>query len=144
MKYAAFALVLVGAPLAAADRVPMPEFMAGEWSQREGSRWTIESWSVSPERMFGTSSERNQDVITRETLVIERKGDSLVLIAQPGEASPVIFPLASRDKTSIEFANPDHDYPQRIRYWREGRELHASISLMDGSRLVSWAYQPAN
>jgi hypothetical protein len=143
MKYAALALLLLATPLAAADKLPMPEFMTGAWAQRTGDHWTEETWSSSSERMFGASREGEGATLkSRETLVIERTGDTLVLIARPGEAAPVTFPLAGRDETSIEFANPNHDYPQRIRYWREGPELHASISLMDGSRLVSWAYQP--
>jgi hypothetical protein len=143
MKYAALALLALAAPLAAADKLPMPEFMSGAWAQRDGDHWTEESWSSSSERMFGTSREGDGATLkSRETLVIERTGDTLVLIARPGEATPVTFPLVAHDASSIEFANPGHDYPQRIRYWREGRELHASISLMDGSRAVSWAYQP--
>jgi hypothetical protein len=43
----------------------------------------------------------------------------------------------------IIFANPAHDYPQRIRYWREGRLLMAETSKMDGSETQSWTYSPA-
>ena len=42
----------------------------------------------------------------------------------------------------IEFTNPAHDYPQRIRYWREGDKLIAEIALIDGKRAVSWTYEP--
>ncbi|WP_278373411.1 hypothetical protein [Sphingobium xenophagum] len=42
----------------------------------------------------------------------------------------------------ISFANPDHDYPQRIRYWREGRLLMAETAKMDGSQTQSWTYAP--
>jgi hypothetical protein len=44
---------------------------------------------------------------------------------------------------SIEFANPRHDYPQRIRYWRQGQLLMAEISKIDGSDSQRWNFRPA-
>lgn len=142
MRYAALALLaLTAAPLAAQDVAPLPAFMTGIWIQREGENWTEESWSAGNVRMLGASREGSGDVVkSRETLVIERSGDTLVLIAQPGEAPPVVFPMVHQDAASIEFASPAHDYPQRIRYWREGEALGAEISLMDGTRAVRWTY----
>jgi hypothetical protein len=44
-------------------------------------------------------------------------------------------------ETEIIFVNPAHDYPQRIRYWQDGRRLNAEISLKDGSRAMRWLYR---
>jgi hypothetical protein len=41
----------------------------------------------------------------------------------------------------VTFVNAVHDYPQRIRYWREGEEMFAEISLADGSKPVRWRYR---
>ena len=49
-------------------------------------------------------------------------------------------PRAART-AEIVFANPQHDYPQRIRYWRDGMDLNAEISTMDGSQAVRWHYR---
>ena len=43
---------------------------------------------------------------------------------------------------AVEFANPAHDYPQRIRYWRQGKLLMAEVSKMDGSKALRWNYRP--
>jgi hypothetical protein len=40
----------------------------------------------------------------------------------------------------ITFVNAAHDYPQRIRYWRDGRDLMAEVSLADGSKAQRWRY----
>lgn len=48
--------------------------------------------------------------------------------------------MVAAGERMIEFANPAHDYPQRIRYWREGNRLKARISLMDGSKAEDWDY----
>ena len=53
-------------------------------------------------------------------------------VPMPGGGPPIEFPLVAQGERSIEFANPAHDFPQRIRYWREGDRLHAEISLLDG------------
>ena len=146
MKLAALALLAAAAtPLVPPDRIPFPEFMEGAWVQREGDHWTEESWVAGEVRMLGSSSEGTGDVVkTRETLAIERVGDTLVLIAQPGAGSAsVVFPMVRQDAGSIEFANAQHDYPQRIRYWLDGTSLKAEISLIDGKQAVGWTYRPA-
>ena len=53
-----------------------------------------------------------------------------------------MFPAIAEGVRDISFANPDHDYPQRIRYWREGRLLMAETAKMDGSQTQSWTYAP--
>jgi hypothetical protein len=42
----------------------------------------------------------------------------------------------------VTFLNAEHDFPQRVRYWREGRELVAEISLKDGTKAQRWRYVP--
>ena len=61
--------------------------------------------------------------------------------ARPDGKPPVEFPLVLISEEAIEFANPAHDYPQRIRYWRQGKLLMAEISLLDGSRSLRWNYR---
>ena len=93
--------------------------------------------------MLGISREgRGVVLASRKTLVIEQAGaGALILIATVGRGSAV-FRMIRQDANSIEFANPSHDYPQRIRYWREGDTLHAEISLLDGSNANRWTYAP--
>ena len=40
------------------------------------------------------------------------------------------------------FANPEHDFPQRILYWLEGEVLHARIEgeTAGGPRSSEWVY----
>ena len=78
-----------------------------------------------------------------ESTRIERKADgSISFFAQPRGVPAAEFPLVAHGDGMIEFANPAHDYPQRIRYWREGRLLKARISLIDGSKPMEWSYAP--
>ena len=43
----------------------------------------------------------------------------------------------------MTFTNPAHDYPQRISYRRDGEELVAEVSLLDGSEANRWRYRRA-
>jgi hypothetical protein len=136
---------LMAMPLAAQDAAPLPGFLLGSWIQREGEKWADESWSGDSSGMRGTSREGSGDgVKSQESLKIERRDGTLVLIAQPAGAEPVAFLMVEQDERSIVFANPAHDYPQRIRYWREGDRLHAEIALLDGSQAIAWSYAPSD
>ena len=44
----------------------------------------------------------------------------------------------------VTFVNADNDYPKRVRYWREGGELRAEISQLDGSDAMQFAFRPMN
>ena len=72
---------------------------------------------------------------------IERSPDgTLVYYGAPKGRARVAFAMLSSSPREIVFVNPHHDYPQRIRYWREGMDLYAEISLMDGSNAERWHY----
>jgi len=147
MRAAAFSLVvaLVAAPLAAQEQTAFPSWMAGAWALSDGESWTEEFWtSARGGIMIGASREgRGETLRTWEAIRILRKADgTLAYIPMPNGGAPVEFAMVRQDARSIEFANPAHDFPQRIRYWREGERLHAEISLIDGSEAVSWSYTP--
>lgn len=139
------ALCLPGA-LFAQEQPTFPGWLAGAWSIAGASgSWTEEFWThPRGGLMIGASREgRGNELRSWESIRIQRKPDgSLAYIPMPNGGSPVEFPMVRQDERSIEFANPAHDYPQRIRYWREGDTLHAEISLLDGSRANTWSYAP--
>ena len=139
----ALALLLMGqAPPPA--RVSDLGWMAGSWSvQDAGGRWTEERWT--PPRggmMLGVARVGRWDRVDEfEFLRLQAGEDGVpVYYAQPGGRPPVAFRLISRDATSATFENPTHDFPQRIRYVRDGDLMTATISRLDGSNAMSWRY----
>ena len=142
------ALVLAfGALPAIAETAPtaLPGWMAGAWEKHDGEAWSDEFWT--PPRaglMIGAAREGKGETLSvfEHTRIVRRSDGSLSYIAQPRGVPPTEFPMVGSGTDWIEFANPAHDYPQRIRYWREGRQLKARISLMDGGRAAEWSYQP--
>lgn len=139
------AAALLAMPLAAQEATPFPAWMAGAWETSDGDRWTEEFWTHARGGiMIGASREgRGETLRSWESIRIARRPDgTLAYIPLPNGGPPVEFTMVRQDAQSIEFANPVHDFPQRIRYWREGDTLHAEISLIDGSRAIAWSYTP--
>lgn len=123
----------------------MPGWMAGAWESRDGDRWSDEFWT--PPRaglMIGAAriGKGERLDIYEHTRIVRMPDGTLAFAAQPLGAPPTTFPMVASDAGMIEFANPKHDYPQRIRYWREGTLLKARISLLDGSKAQEWSYRP--
>lgn len=129
---------------AAAPVPSMPDWMAGCWSEQKGAEWTDECWSA-PRGGIMLGSGRNgrgDRLLSWEATQIEWGGDGkLVFYGSVRGGARVAFPATATGPRSIVFANPQHDYPQRIRYWREGSDLAAEISLADGARPVRWRYR---
>lgn len=142
---AGLALIL-SAPVLATENAAMPDWLHGAWHQTGAQgRWSEEFWT--PPRgdiMIGAARMgRGAQLIMFEHLrIVRNAAGQLVYIAQPRGAPPTEFPLVASGEQMVEFANPAHDYPQRIRYWRDGRELRARIALMDGSKAMEWRHKP--
>jgi hypothetical protein len=140
-------LCLIAAPLAAQTvaEPELPEWMAGTWMTEDGAEWADEVWT-DPRGgiMLGVSRTGfGSELKLWEVAQIRVKKDGTIsLFAQPMGKAHTEFPLVLISEEAIEFANAAHDYPQRIRYWRQGKLLMAEISMLDGSKAVRWNYQP--
>lgn len=141
--------LLMAAALAA--QPVLPDWMAGCWTEA-GERWTDECW-MSPRAgiMLGASRSgagetlREWEMLNIVLTPPEREGAPPAMAyraAQQGGGF-VSFVWRSDGAPGVTFVNPAHDYPQRIRYWREGVMLKAEIAMLDGSRPLRWNYLPA-
>lgn len=124
----------------------LPDWLTGEWLQKRDDRWTEEVWTLARGgTMIGVGrTGRGESLRSWEVMRIVRAADgSLAFHGAPEGGPATVFPLVSQGVRDIIFANPEHDYPQRIRYWREGRLLMAETARMDGSQAQNWTYAPA-
>lgn len=135
-----------GNAAAAEKPAPLPDWMAGAWQQESGDEaWADEYWTrPRGGLMLGAARIGQGDTlgIFEHTRIVRKEDGTLSFYAQPSGAPAAEFPMVTRGTAMIEFANPAHDYPQRIRYWRDGDRLKARISLMDGSKAHEWDYGP--
>jgi Domain of unknown function (DUF6265) len=80
--------------------------------------------------------------VSFEHMRIERDADAtLVFWALPGGKNATRFVAVHADGDDVIFENSANDYPQRVRYWREGKELKAQISLLDGSKPMDFSWR---
>jgi hypothetical protein len=142
------AIILSLAALAATPLVQAQEplgWLVGEWcTNPEGGTQTCERWApMAKGEMQGVSETRRGAVIvTAETMRIIDDAGGLVFHAEPKGQAAADFRSTARDAAPSElmFENRAHDYPQRVRYWREGEMLMAEIALADGGKPMRWAY----
>jgi Domain of unknown function (DUF6265) len=146
-KLIAAAALLMALPLGAQTlaRPELPAWLTGAWVMQDGASWSDEVW-MDPRGgvMLGLArSGFGPQLDSWEVSQIRVKADGTIsFFAQPKGKETTEFPLVLISEQAIEFANPAHDYPQRIRYWRQGKLLMAEISKMDGSQTLRWNYRP--
>lgn len=148
----AAALAALPASAANADGPYLPEWMAGCWTTTEPTEWTDECWSSARVgSMFGYSrAGAGNQLELFEFMRIERTaadgGDTpatMGFIVNQGGSTWTRFEWQPSSELGVTFVNFANDYPQRIRYWREGKRLLAEISLADGSKVHRFTYKRA-
>lgn len=146
IKFALLVFALSVAPAVYAEsNSELPGWMTGAWASQDGDKWSDEFWT--PPRggiMIGAARIGRGDrlIIWESTHIAHDDAGQLAFWAMPRGAPASKFPMVKAGEREIVFANAAHDYPQKIRYWREGAALKAEISLMDGSKAYQFSYQP--
>ena len=145
MRRALALALLLGACTSVPDSRGGPDhplaWMSGCWENLDGDYREV--WSA-PDHgyLFGYALSLKGNAVSYFEQSRIAPGKHYVFNVYPAGKGPVLFREAERDKTSVVFTNPDHDYPQRIRYARDGKRMTAEISLMDGSKGTGFAFRP--
>lgn len=137
--------LILAATLSAVPQTPaLPTWMAGCWEQKSGEDWVEECWTrARAGQMMGSSRTGKGDLLRwYEHIRITAEGGATTYCALPKGQAGACFKATKVTDGEAVFENEAHDYPQRIRYWRDGKNLAAEISLKDGSRASQWRYAP--
>jgi hypothetical protein len=123
-------------------------WMAGYWLSCEGGREVSETWN-----------DPRGGVMAGVTLTVGRLGRGaveftriatvdgrLAFLAQPNGVAATTFTLIESAPGRAVFENPDHDFPQRVVYSREGDMLTGRIEgLANGQpQSMTWTYTAAS
>lgn len=127
------------APSAAPNQTNHFDWLTGCWQSEEGG--TREVWSRSEGGYyFGYSVVFHEaEAVFFEQMRID-PGETPTFNAYPRGSGPSPFPAIENQPRAVTFANDAHDYPQRIQYWRDGDQLRAHISKIDGSDANDFAF----
>lgn len=105
-------------------------WLTGCWEWRSARGVVDEHWSATTGGMLlGFSRTLRGDSITEYEFVrIYSAGDTLVYEAHPSRQQRAEFRAVAPFEPAIVFANPAHDFPQRVIYRRSGNDtLHARV-----------------
>jgi len=123
-------------------------WLAGCWERAGAGRLTQEQWmEPSGGSMLGMSrTVAEGKTVAYEFVRIEEREGELYYIAAPSGQTEATFRQLELDDDGVVFANPDHDFPQRIRYRRNpDGSLLAQIEGERGgkTRVVDFSMQAA-
>lgn len=131
MKIALLLAVLLLAPTVGSD-VEELAWMSGCWKMdgENSDSFILESWGKPYGMMVGTSQMvRSGKTRSFEFLRIEKRKEGIFYVAKPSSAnSETSFKLTSQSENQVVFENPEHDFPKRISYTREGEVMTANVS----------------
>lgn len=140
----------VAASAASAAELSSLDWLLGSW-QRTGMAAGMsgeEHWRRQADVLEGEGrSYRQGELRFQERLRIVNDGGHLYYVADvAGNPAPVRFALVEQGRDSVVFENPKHDFPQRIAYQRNGRQLTATVSAGERVQVFQFeqAAQPAN
>jgi len=134
---------LIGASTAA--DVSSLSWLSGAWSQKAAEgRWTEEYWTPPRGYIMIGAGLSGQGKTTRSfehmRIMVDGHG-RIAFYGMPGGAPAVAFPLVRQEPNLVVFENPAHDFPQRVSYRLNGKQLIATVSKIDGSGAESWTYE---
>lgn len=105
-----------------------PNFIIGNWerlNEKDGKK-TYETWNSDFTGLGITL--KNKDTIFKEKLSIVFINDTLTLKVEGVNDIPTLFKITQQTDTSFLAENPTHDFPTRIKYWLEDKQLKAHVS----------------
>jgi ketosteroid isomerase-like protein len=112
--------------------------MLGHWVREDGAG--SETWLAAGPGMLGIGfATTGAGTSWFEVLILDEVGGVLTYTGIPGGQRAVDFPMVESGPTSVVFANPAHDHPQRIRYQRRDDMLLAEVeSALHGREQWAW------
>lgn len=118
----------------------MPDWMGGYWlSCDEGQ--TAESWIGSGgDTLLGTNLSDSGFEFLR--IGANAHGDIVYYSMPGGRSPPTEFALTAHAGQRVVFENPEHDFPKRIIYQRDGDTMTARIDGGESSdQSVEWRFR---
>jgi hypothetical protein len=144
MRTIALLLVVVcSTTLVRAAPIADLSWLAGDWRRCQNGEIVEERW-LGPrgEMMVGANLTSSPGRVSFENLRITRSDDAWTFWGSPGGRTPVPFRMIEGGAQRAVFANPEHVFPARIVYWREGDELLARIegTIRDQPAAKEWRF----
>jgi hypothetical protein len=119
-------------------------WVSGSWTMTRGASVIEEHWTKpAGGSLIGMSRTLKGDrTAFFEFLRIETRPDGIFYVAQPRGRPPVDFKLVEQKEGFVAFANPQHDFPQRVTYTRVTDDhMVAEVSGPQGGKTVAERFE---
>lgn len=109
-------------------------WMSGNWRGVAENTQMEEYWTAPKQgTMIGLHRDVTDSTVQFEFLRIVKENDEIIYYASPAGRHPATpFRLIEIRPGRAVFANPDHDFPQRIIYWKKRSRLCARVENNQG------------
>lgn len=109
------------------------DWLVGNWKRldNELENKTFENWKKETNNRFLGHGfvMKELDTIWQEKMILSKKESIWVLeVNTPGNDDLVEFSLTEYDSNSFTVENPNHDFPKKIKYWKNKEKLSALVS----------------
>jgi hypothetical protein len=137
------ALLLLAAGAARSAPSADLAWLAGDWRRCKEGEIVEERW-LGPRSglLIGANLTSSKGKASYENLRIAASDETWTYWASPMGRAPVPFRMVEAGAQRAVFANPEHGFPARIVYWREGDELLARIegAIKDKTASAEWRF----
>lgn len=109
------------------------DWLLGKWERTndEEGKQTFENWRKINDleyKGFGWTVQ-NSDTIFQEKIKLTKTKDSWIFgVISPEEANYTNFKVIQISKESFICENPEIDFPNKIKYWKDGKQIKALVS----------------
>ena len=110
------------------NKTQKPTFLIGEWKRlndKPGSQ-TYEMWNTNLVGMGYTIKDKKRSF--QEILSIISIKDTLYLEVKGVNEKPTLFKFTNQTDTSFVCENPKNEFPKKIKYILDNKQLKASVS----------------
>lgn len=110
------------------NKTQKPTFLIGEWKRlndKPGSQ-TYEMWNTNLVGMGYTMKGKKRSF--QEILSIITINDTLYLEVKGVNETPTLFKFTAQTDTSFVCENPKNEFPKKIKYILDNKQLKASVS----------------
>lgn len=120
------------------------DWLLGEWkrlNEEEGKETFENWWKIGETEYSGIGfTMQNGDTIKQEKIqLIQNEGKWSLTVKVPEELESVTFDGINHAENEFTCGNTEIDFPNKIRYWKNGDKINASVS--GGEMEISFEFE---
>ncbi|CAM1345391.1 hypothetical protein [Tenacibaculum amylolyticum] len=114
--------------LSCSNKSENPDFLVGKWKRvnNETGKNTYEIWNSNFSGLGYTLKDK--DTVFKEDLNIVKLDGSTYLQVKGVNENPTFFKITELSKNSFTCYNNKNEFPKKISYWLENKQLYAKVS----------------